>query len=88
MPEGRNALGRASLVPFARRARKENYSSFARAKKVTRSPAGRVEAFALEPNKQRAKSLDSRFRGNDEQEKQGKSWMTSPSAVESPAFAG
>jgi hypothetical protein len=48
-PEGRNALGRASLVTF-----------FARAKKMTRSPIGRVEAFAPNHKKQKAKSLDSR----------------------------
>src|SRR5690349_3754347 len=55
----------------ARRARHPGCISlvtfFVQAKKVTRSPAGRVEAFALEPNKQKAKSLDSRLRGNDEQ---------------------
>ena len=35
-PEGRNALGRVSLLTFS-----------ARAEKVSRSPAGRVEARAL-----------------------------------------
>jgi hypothetical protein len=37
---------------------------------------------------QKAKLLDSRFRGNDEQGKQSESEMTSPSAIEIPACAG
>jgi len=49
MRVGRKALGRVSLVPF-----------FARAKKGTRSPEGRVEAFALK-NKTN-KSKDAGFR--------------------------
>jgi hypothetical protein len=39
-------------------------------KKVTRSPAGRVEALLLNQHKQKQSH-----------------WMTSPAAVESPAFA-
>jgi hypothetical protein len=57
----------------ARRARHPGCISlltfFVQAKKVSRSPKGRVEALAPESNKQRAKSLDSRLRGNDEQKK-------------------
>ena len=57
MPKGRKALGRVSLVPF-----------FARAKKGTRSSAGRVEALLLKTKQAKAKTLDSSFRGNDERE--------------------
>jgi len=53
MPEGRNALGGVSLLTF-----------FAQAKKVSRSPAGRVEALLLNNQKQ---ELDSSLRWNDEQ---------------------
>jgi hypothetical protein len=49
MPERRKALGRVSLVPF-----------FARAKKGTRSPVRRVEAFALK-NKTAKQSKDAGF---------------------------
>jgi len=56
MRVGRKALGRVSLPTF-----------FARAKKVGRSSAGRVEAFALNENRNKQKQkLDSRLRGNDE----------------------
>jgi hypothetical protein len=45
-----------------------------------------VEAFALK-EKQKAKSLDSRQEHAGMTSK-GESWMTSPTAVESPASAG
>jgi hypothetical protein len=48
-------LGCISLVPFARLARKGKYSLFVQAKKVTRSPEGRVEAFALKHQKIKSK---------------------------------
>ncbi|WP_222435342.1 hypothetical protein, partial [Puniceibacterium confluentis] len=49
MRVGRNVLGGVSLVTF-----------FAQAKKVTRSPAGRVEALLLKHKITKEKSLDSR----------------------------
>jgi len=77
MRVGRKALWRVSLVPF-----------FARAKKGTRSPEGRVEAFALKTKTSKSKDagfplracgnnelgqeLDSRLRGNDERERRAK----------------
>ena len=54
MPGGRATWGVLSLVTF-----------FAQAKKVTRSPAGRVEALLLVYNKGAKIKMDSRFRGND-----------------------
>jgi len=52
MPKGRKALGRVSLVPF-----------FARAKKGTRSPEGRVEAFALKTKASKSKNWIPAFAG-------------------------
>ena len=55
---GRRAAGGVFLwLPF-----------FAQAKKVTRSPAGRVEALLLERKK--SEDLDSSVRWNDEQRRQ------------------
>jgi len=54
MPEDRAAGGVFLWLPF-----------FAQAKKVTRSPVGRVEALYFK--KQTNIKIDSRLRGNDEQ---------------------
>ncbi|MBR0347181.1 MAG: hypothetical protein IJI03_18185, partial [Rudaea sp.] len=70
---GRNVLGRRFF----------GYFLVAVDKKVTRSPKGRVEASALKQTKAKQK-LDSGFRRNDKPKKQSR-WMTSPTAVESPA---
>jgi len=63
MRVGRKALGRVSLVPF-----------FARAKKGTRSPVRRVEAFALKTKTSKSKDagFPLRARGNDERESRAK----------------
>jgi hypothetical protein len=60
MPGERAAGGVFLWLPF-----------FAQAKKVTRSPAGRVEALHLNSKNEREEGIkmDSRLRGNDEQKK-------------------
>jgi len=54
MPKGRNALGRILFGDFL----------LSEQEKVTRSPAGRVEALALKSQREK---LDSSLRWNDEQ---------------------